>query len=84
VTRLAQILVRKLDESVARKLKQRAAKHGRSMEEEARTILRNAVQVETDSDKRGLGTRIAERFKGIELERPVPKLKIKLRIPKLD
>jgi plasmid stability protein len=57
---MAQLIVRNLEESVKRKLKQRAARNGRSMEEEVRRILRNAV---TDDSRRrkGLGTMIAER-----------------------
>jgi antitoxin FitA len=80
---MAQVIVRKLEDSVKRKLQQRAARHGRSMEEEVRDILRDAVK-DDDRPRKGLGTAIAERFKGIELEEPIPKLKIKLRIPKFD
>jgi plasmid stability protein len=41
-----QITVRRLDSSVIEKLKTRAAKAGRSMEEEVRTILTDAVEQE--------------------------------------
>ena len=80
---MAQLIVRNLDDAVKRKLQRRAARHGRSMEEEVRDILRNAVKDERKSRK-GLGTEIAELFKGIELEEPIPELKIKLRVPKFD
>jgi plasmid stability protein len=40
---MASITIRNLDESVKRKLRLRAAQHGRSMEEEARHILRAGV-----------------------------------------
>jgi plasmid stability protein len=40
---MASIIIRKLDDSLIRGLRMRAAKHGRSMEEEAREILRHAV-----------------------------------------
>ena len=80
---MAQRIVRNLDDAVKRKLQRRAARHGRSMEEEVRDILRNAVKDERKSRK-GLGTEIAELFKGIELEEPIPELKIKLRVPKFD
>jgi plasmid stability protein len=53
------------------------------MEEEVRDILRDAVK-DDGRRRKGLGTAIAERFKGIELEEPIPELKIKLRIPKFD
>jgi antitoxin FitA len=67
---MAQILVRKIDDSLKRKLQRRAERHGHSMEEEVRDILRNAVKEEAKPEK-GLGTRIAERFKGIGLEEPI-------------
>jgi hypothetical protein len=40
---MAQVIVRDLEEDVKARLKRRAAQHGRSMEEEVRDILRNAV-----------------------------------------
>ncbi len=41
---MAQVIVRNLDDAVKRKLQRRAARHGRSMEEEIRDILRDAVK----------------------------------------
>jgi plasmid stability protein len=41
-----QITIRRLDSSVIEKLKMRAAKAGRSMEEEVRTILTEVVEQE--------------------------------------
>jgi plasmid stability protein len=80
---MAQVLVRKLEDTVKRKLKRRAARHGHSMEQEIRDILRDAVK--NDGRRRkGLGTAIAELFEGIELEEPIPELKIELQIPKFD
>jgi len=40
---VASIIIRNLDESIKRRLRIRAAEHGRSMEEEARHILRQVV-----------------------------------------
>jgi len=40
---MAQLIVRKLEDKVVRKLKERAAKEGVSMEEEARRILRDTL-----------------------------------------
>jgi plasmid stability protein len=40
---VASITIRNLDDEVKRLLRIRAAEHGRSMEDEARDILRNAV-----------------------------------------
>lgn len=42
---MAQLVVRNLDESTVRALKERAAAHGRSAEEEHREILRRALNV---------------------------------------
>lgn len=60
---MASITVRKLDDSTKAALRIRAAHHRRSMEEEAREILRNAV-AEPDSveSESGLGTRIRQLF----------------------
>lgn len=80
---MAQVIVRNLEEVVKRKLQRRAAYHGRSMEEEIRDILRNAVKDEV-RDRGGFGTESAKLFKGIELEEPIPELRIELRIPKFD
>lgn len=80
---MAQIIVRKLADAVKRKLEHRAARHGRSMEEEVRDILRDAVK-DSGRPRLGLGTEIAELFKGIELDEPIAKLKINLRVPKFD
>ncbi len=63
---MAQLVVRNLDEEVKAKLRRRATAHGRSMEEEVRAILRDAVKEEA-RPKGGLGTRIAARFVGIGL-----------------
>ncbi len=40
---MASITIRKLDDEVEARLRRRAAEHHRSMEEEARIILRDAV-----------------------------------------
>jgi plasmid stability protein len=71
---MGQLLVRNLEDGVKRKLQRRAARHGRSMEEEVRDILRNAVRDEGCSE-RGLGSAIAARFKGIGLEEDIPELR---------
>jgi plasmid stability protein len=81
---MAQVIVRNLDDAVKRKLQRRAVRHGHSMEEEIRDILRNAVKDE-DRPQKGLGTRIAERFKGIELEEPIQELRgFDIKPPKFD
>lgn len=40
---MASITIRNLDDGIKRRLRVRAAEHGRSMEEEAREILRDVV-----------------------------------------
>ena len=40
---MSTILIRRLDESVKTRLRRRATRHGRSMEEEAREILKAAL-----------------------------------------
>lgn len=71
---MATITVRNLEDCLKKQLRVRAAENGRSMEEEARDILRTALEEPSGlQPRRGLGTRIHERFKalgGVELELP--------------
>jgi plasmid stability protein len=62
---MATLTVRNLDEDVKARLRVRAAEHGRSMEAEAREILRKSL---TEPQDRGLGTWIHERFAGLGLD----------------
>jgi plasmid stability protein len=71
--KMAQIVVRQLEEDVKARLKRRAERHGRSMEEEVREILRNALREET-RPARGLGSRIAARFGRVGLSGDLPEL----------
>jgi Plasmid stability protein len=71
---MASITIRNLEETTKRKLKVRAAMHGRSMEQEAREILRSALRQRprTGAD---LVKAIRRRFAplgGVELE-PYPR-----------
>ncbi len=71
---MGQLLVRQFDDDLKRRLKERASRHGVSMEEEARTILQ-ATLLRDDGRKAGLGTRIAELFKDIpDNDEPLPSL----------
>jgi plasmid stability protein len=63
---MAQFVVRDLEEDVKVRLKRRAQRHGRSMEEEIRHILRDAVK-ESARPMLKLGSRIAARFAGAGL-----------------
>jgi len=81
---MAQLVVRNLEESVKARLQRRAAHNGRSMEEEVRDILRNAVN-EADMPTRGLGTTIAELVKGTGFKFEAPELRgFTLQPPKFD
>lgn len=68
---MATITIRNLDDDLKAMLRVVAASHGRSMEEEARQIIRQAL---TKQDKNGgLGSRIHARFSavgGADLEVP--------------
>lgn len=72
---LASLTIRNLDDATKAQLRLQAARHGRSMEEEARTILRQAVGVPAHvSGGLGLGSRIHAHFAalgGVELDLPV-------------
>ena len=68
---MASITIRNLDDDVKRRLRVRAAEHGRSMEEEARDILRQVVS--QPSATRDLGQTIHARFAvlgGVDLALP--------------
>ena len=68
---MASITIRNLDDGVKRRLRLQAAEHGRSMEEEARVILREAVTFEATPDNlvRAIRARFAP-FGGVELTVP--------------
>ena len=63
---MAQFVVRDLEEEVKVRLKRRAERHGRSMEEEIRHILRNAAK-ESSRPVAKLGTRVSARFSTVGL-----------------
>ena len=68
---MASIVIRNLDEATKRKLKIRAATNGRSMEQEAREILKTAL-AHTPRKKANVAERVREIFAplgGVELER---------------
>lgn len=71
---MAQLVVRNLEDEVKVRLQRRATRHGRSMEEEVRDILRDALK-EEDSRAGGLGTEIASLFTRIGLDADIPELR---------
>ena len=71
---MAQLIVRQLEEDVKNRLIRRAESNGRSMEDEVREILRNAVRDENRPPSK-LGSRIAARFRKIGLTEDLPELR---------
>ncbi len=70
---MAQFVVRHLEDDVVARLKRRAKRHARSMEDEVRHILRNAAK-EEHRGVRKLGSRIAARFETLGLTADLPEL----------
>ena len=70
------LVLQDLEKNVQEKLQDLARRHGRSMEEEAREILRNAV-TGTATVERGLGSQIVARFSGsgISMDEEIPELR---------
>ena len=71
---MAQLVVRNLEAGVKLRLQRRAKRHGRSMEEEVRDILRDAAK-EDPVATGGLGTEIASLFRECGLETEIPELR---------
>lgn len=71
---MSTLTIRNLEPSIKDKLRIAAATHGRSMEEEVRTILRNVLaQPAATTTTMGMGERMRARFAalgGVELDIP--------------
>jgi antitoxin FitA len=71
---MATLTIRQLDDAVKARLRVRAAEHGKSMEEEAREILRQALAAPAPAEAGAdWVSRIRERLKpfgGVDLELP--------------
>lgn len=70
---MASMTIRNLDDDLKALLRLRAARHGQSMEEEARSILRSALKTEPLSGQSLVDSirAMVEPYGGIELELPV-------------
>ena len=69
---MASLTIRNIDDELKSLLRQQAARHGCSMEQEVREILRQAVQ--TQPAGADFAQRIQRRFAGLEAEDlPIPK-----------
>jgi antitoxin FitA len=71
---VAQLVVRNIETEVKTRLQRRAKRHGQSMEEEGRDILRNAAKDE-ESSLGGLGTEIASLFTKVGLKSNIAELR---------
>ncbi len=70
---MSSITIRNLDPAIKERLRVRAAEHGRSMEEEARRILQEALSSSKRPRSPNLYNRIRARFAplgGVDLELP--------------
>jgi antitoxin FitA len=69
---MASITIRRLEDALKKRLRLRAAHHGRSMEEEAREILKTALATDiSPSENLAVAIRrIFEPLGGVELEIP--------------
>ena len=73
---MTNLTIHNLDDSLTNKLRIHAQRHGQTIEEEARQILRLAFS-EPSQNTSGLGSRISKRFAeigGVELPQPVRSL----------
>lgn len=70
---MASMTIRNIDDRLKAKLRIQAARHGHSMEDEAREILRSALSAELQSDRASLAWSIRSRIEhlgGVDLDLP--------------
>lgn len=68
---MASLTIRNLDNNLKSQLRQRAARHGRSMEAEVRTILEQTLTA--PASEQNLAVAIHRRFESLDLESlPIP------------
>ena len=83
---MAQVLVRNLDDRLKSRLQHRARRNGRSMEAEAREILRNAL-LKKEAPEVGFGTASLALFRGqgISLDEPIQEIRgMRMEIPDFE
>lgn len=71
---MATLTIRNIDAAVKERLRVRAARHGRSMEAELRSIVTEAVEADGDRPEPNLAEAIRRRFAplgGVDLELPL-------------
>lgn len=79
---MATLTIRNLDDSLKATLRVQAARHGRSMEEEVRMILRQALS--NPVPERGIGQRLAARFRDVATDLPIPARSLPRTAPQWD
>jgi plasmid stability protein len=67
---MASITIRRLDDSLKAQLKARAAEHGRSMEEEARQILRESLDRHRPKNAADIALELFGPKHGVRLDLP--------------
>lgn len=67
---MATLTIRNIDDDLKSSLRVQAARHGQSMEEEVRSILRQALSSMPPAF--GLGQRLSKRFAALATELPIP------------
>ena len=81
---MGSLTVRNLDESVKNSLRVRAARHGRSMEEEVRQILQNIVAPE-QAGQLSFAERVNSRFVDLQVDSlPIPARQAVRTLPDMD
>ena len=81
---MSSLTVRNLDESVKNSLRVRAARNGRSMEEEVRQILQNIVAPE-QAGQMSFAERVNSRFAGLDVDSlPIPARQPARKPPDID
>jgi plasmid stability protein len=85
---VAQILIRQVDDRLKSSLQRRAKRNGRSMEAEAREILRDGLR-EKVVPRRGLGSEIVALFSGqgigLTKDEEIPEIRgMRMQIPKFE
>jgi len=79
---MATLTIRNLDDDLKSSLRVQAARHGQSMEEEVRSILRQALS--STPPAFGLGQRLSNRFVAFATELPTPPRSLPRKSPNWD
>ncbi len=68
---MAQLVIDGIEDDVLKELQRRAERNGRSLQEEIREILRDAVK----SEPVGLGTQLTAIFEGVGIDEEIAELR---------